>query len=397
MFCTALGFLLLTAITGTLLRTYGFWSVPLPNYGHLLHAHSHAGFLGWVFNAFFALSFLVWVPVQRQRGFLCLFALLQVGNVGMFVSFLAQGYGVVSIIFSTWHLVASVAFILALWREPTVDAAARPWLRCGLAFLLLSGLGPLALGPLAALDLRAHPAYELSIYWYLHFQYNGWFIFFLAACGVAGKIRANPKCRPHAWACPLLASGVVLTYGISALWLEPAAVVHWISLLGNVLQLTGALLLLRSWLPTHPWRWLTRPSIPKALIVLAVIAFLVKCLLQFGAVIPALTPLANNRFIVIAFLHLVFLLVVLPALIALAWKHGWIVRNRFSQLSLALLVFGILGLELSLVLPVLLPTLPGLEYLPHLFLITALIKTTGIAGLLLASIQASFPRIPATS
>ena len=53
-FGIALIFLLITSLTGTVLRTYPFFPLPGIAYGHLLHAHSHAGFLGWVFNAFFS-------------------------------------------------------------------------------------------------------------------------------------------------------------------------------------------------------------------------------------------------------------------------------------------------------------------------------------------------------
>ncbi|TVR55648.1 MAG: hypothetical protein EA425_00545, partial [Puniceicoccaceae bacterium] len=210
MFAVAWGFLVVTALLGVVLRLQAVRPIADVDYGNWLHAHSHTAFLGWVFNAFFALAAAWWLGPERRRFFLRLFWILQVANLGMLASFPVQGYGAVSIVFSTLHVGGGLAFAVALWRHPAVAGAARPWLRLALVAMLLSGLGPLALGPLAALDLRAHPAYTLSIYWYLHFQYNGWFLLFPLALAVDGAVRRGwhrPGLTVAAW---LLGAGIGL-------------------------------------------------------------------------------------------------------------------------------------------------------------------------------------------
>lgn len=386
LFRIALAFLLITAATGLLLRNYAFFPVPGIAYADLLHAHSHTGFLGWVFNAFFAVAFWLWVPTSRGYFFLGLFAFLQVANIGMLLSFPMQGYGPVSIAFSTLHLIGSGVFVVALWREPAVDEVARTWLRWSFVFLLLSGLGPLALGPLAVLDLRQHPGYQLSIYWYLHFQYNGWFVFFLCALAVMRQSRLQPGWRPPLVALPLFVSGIFLTYSISALWTTPPGSVHAVAITGSCLQLAGGGLLLGSLKKASGAVSEKMQTLTWWLIGMAAASFILKCGLQLAACIPLLAPLVSHRFIVIAFLHLVFLGVILPALIALAWERAWIADTHLSRASLYSLFGGVLLLEVALAGPVLFPeaSIFGVS-LPEIFLIAAMIKTLGISGLLYSS------------
>lgn len=64
-----------------------------------------------------------------------------------------------------------------------------------------------------------------------------------------------------------------------------------------------------------PARWL---------MLVALAALLAKLVLQAVAAAPAFVGLVNPRFVVIAFLHLVFLGVVAPALFAWGLRFGWL-------------------------------------------------------------------------
>ena len=57
-------------------------------------------------------------------------------------------------------------------------------------------------------------------------------------------------------------------------------------------------------------------------------AFGLKLALQFMMAWPGMTTVANSRFTVIAFLHLVFLLIVTPVLWAWALQRGWVTLTR---------------------------------------------------------------------
>lgn len=327
-FRVAMLFLLVAALLGVLLRWQLVAPVPGLVYGYWLHAHSHTAFLGFVFNAFFALALARFVPGGETRVHARLFVVLQIAVLGMLATFPWQGYAAASIAFSTLHMGASGVFAWRLWRRNHAPPAARPHLRASLVFLVLSGLGPLALGPLAAAGMRDHPAYSLSIYFYLHAQYNGWFPFFLQACALdhASGAGASPAlARDSALALRWLFSGAVITFAQSTLWLAPPGWVHAVAGAGGVAQLIGFFYLLRALRHARPV-----PAGPvRVLLVSGLAAFALKLVLQSASAWPALSTLVNHRYVVIAFLHLVFLGVVAPAIFAAALHAGWL-RDRFS-------------------------------------------------------------------
>lgn len=377
-FAVALGFLLVVSILGTLLRLHAVAPPPGFAYGNFLHAHSHVAFLGWVFNAFFALALTHFVPPGERRGYVRLFVVLQVAAVGMLISYPIQGYGAISIAFSTLHMIGSGLFAWKLWRRNTASPAALGHLRAALLFLIASGVGPLALGPLAAAGMRDTPAYQLSIYFYLHCQYNGWFLFFLQAVLFQSFASANPAAARSAlrW----LAAGAVLTFAQSALWLHPPVWVHTVAAIGGGAQLVGCAYLVRALLGAGSLfsgaaLWLAS---------LAFGSFLLKHVLQAASALPALAPLANHRFTVIAFLHLVFLGVVAPALLAWALRHGWLRPTPLTHAGLVLFVGAAFANELLLIAA----PLCGI-YSAHLLLSAAVTMTAG-AALLVVSLASSF-------
>lgn len=376
-FAVALGFLALTAVLGALLRVLVVQPLPGFNYGHLLHTHSHIAFLGWVFNACFAVSLTLFLPTQSPRAWSRLFGILQVAVIGMLGSYPWQGYGAVSIAFSTLHMIGAAVFAWWLWRDQIASAAARPHLLIALICLLISGAGPLTLGPLAALDLRDSPAYTLSIYFYLHAQYNGWFLFFLQAATLqladqSGAVN-TPLARRSAW---WLGGGVVLTFSQSTLWLGPPLWVNSLAAAGGLVQLIGCIYFVRALLPALP---AVRGSV-RVLAGIALASWLLKHLLQLAAAWPGLTGLANHRFIAIGFLHLVFLGIVTPALLALASHAGWLRPGRSMAIWLGLFFGGaVVGQLLLVAWPLGLSAIMPNPY--HALAFAAVITALGAIGL----------------
>ncbi|QGW28742.1 hypothetical protein [Phnomibacter ginsenosidimutans] len=97
--------------------------------------------------------------------------------IGMLISFAMQGYGAVSISFSTLSIVvfAWAAVYLFQWMRQSTPHPAFAWLRAALWYGLLSTLGTAALSYMMASHQITQHGYLAAVYWYLHFQYNGWF------------------------------------------------------------------------------------------------------------------------------------------------------------------------------------------------------------------------------
>jgi hypothetical protein len=352
MFGVAWIFFAVATAIGLLLRVQAVAPVDGINYGHLLHTHSHVAFLGWVFNAFFALAMCLFVTTEEQRTFVRLFWVTQLAVVGMLIAYPIEGYARWSIAASTLHMLCSGVFAWRLWRGGGVADLAGRYLKVALAFMLISGAGPLALGPLAVSGLRDSPWYLLAIYFYLHCQYNGWFIFFLQAALLRWMRErgANIDERGVRRALRWLVAGVVLTFALSTLWTEPPAWVRAAALLGGAAQVVGAIGFWQS-VRGGVKLFSRRDVAARWLGAIAVGAYALKVVLQFVAAWPGGDALAVQRPVAIGFLHLVFLGVVTPLLIVAARARGWMRRGWFAHVGLGLYVVGALLMGVFLAWP----------------------------------------------
>ncbi len=390
-------FFLVAAVLGVALRGLTIWPFPAVRYSYVLHTHSHIAMLGWVFNAFFALAVYFFPGRNRSLRGTALFSFLQIAVAGMLFSYPFQGYGAVSIAFSTLHLAGSAIFAWHLWRHAEADPATRAALHISLVFLVFSALGPLALGPLAAAGLRDSPAYSLAIYFYLHCQYNGWFPFFLQAV-LWRRAAQQGEPVPLAHARPLLlclSAGAVLTFALSTLWLSPPAWVTGIALSGGLIQAAGFALFLRG-LPKATT--LFRSAAARRLALIAGGAYGVKLLLQIAGALPAFSALTNQRFLVIGFLHWMFLAVVTPLLIAWAIELGWIRWNRFAQVGTGALLAGAGLTEITLGYPTLAAWFdwPATGNINVLLLVAAIIMACGtlVVSFALTALRDVTPKSP---
>lgn len=352
LFPVALAFFAVVAVLGALLRWSHIRPIPGFDYGHWLHAHSHTAFLGFVFNAFFAFALARFAPDSERSAYRKIFVVLQVAVLGMLATFPVQGYGPASIAFSTLHMIGSGVFAWRLWRKNTAAPGARVHLRLALACLVVSGLGPLALGPIAALGLRDTPAYSLCIYFYLHAQYNGWFLFFLQALllqPAGARATTERETRFTLAAARWSGAGVVLTLAQSTLWLGPPDWVYAVAAAGGVAQLVGFGFFLRALRERGPAHAGSDSPLARVLLSATLAAWGLKLVLQAASAAPGLDALVNHRFVVIAFLHLVFLGVVAPAILAFGFRAGWLRDSRATRAVLGAFFAAAAFSELALV------------------------------------------------
>ncbi len=399
-FRVAWGFFAVAAVLGLLLRMQLVYPLSWVNYGNFLHAHSHVAFLGWVFNAFFALALRFFVPGEQWRSYLLIFLLTQVAVVGMLVTFPIQGYARESIVFSTAHMVCAAIIVVRVLRENRAGPAARPYLWAAAVFMIGSAAGPLSLGPLMVADLRNSPWYDLAVGYYLHFQYNGWFLFFLLAVALqrlheSGETRFV---RPALRAFPWLVSGCVATVVLAALPLPPPGWVFAVAALGGALQATGCYF---GFGVVREGRKLFRPESGRFVLWLAGlagVAFLVRTALQALAAWPGLLNLATNHFTIIAFMHLIFLAIVAPMVIAWAIDQGWLRWNLAGRVGVGLFFVAALTSQSALAyLPLAShlgwPTWPAFNETQFIsaLLMFAGILTAGIASVVSCGVSRSSP------
>lgn len=345
----ALLWLLVAALMGVWLRWQNWGTPPASfNFRFLTHAHSHLMFLGWVYNALAALLILVFLPERPGRIYSWLFFGLQAGLAGMAVAFPLQGYAAVSIAFSTLHMVLAGWLGLRLWLDTGRQTPAFAALRWAIVFLIVSSAGPFALGYVMAKGGQESIWYNLAIYFYLHFQYNGWMFFALLAV-LLQRLPADRHRTERA--VHLLAGGCAAAYAVSTLWTEPPAIVYLLAGAGVLLQVWGALLLVRTWRAVS-WPGIWLQSWARRFAALAFYSFLLKLAVQLLALLPVMgRQVFLNRNWLIAYFHLVFIGVISAAVIAMFIEKNWLPAGRRLAPGWWLLIGGYAVTEMMLAVP----------------------------------------------
>ncbi|HYK77628.1 MAG TPA: hypothetical protein VEV16_11680 [Daejeonella sp.] len=360
----AFGAFVILSLFGVALRYMQLFPLPGANYAFLLHAHSHFAFSGWMF---FALALLLVSTISGEKysvPFRRVFILTLLSALGMLVSFSFQGYKALSIGWSTLFILLTYRFSYLLWKSNRLQGTGNPvsvkMLWGALLFLCLSSVGPFALGPLMASGHRNSPLYQNAIYFYLHFQMNGWML--LAALSLlANKYLKDVKKGTYVqiWL-NLFVFSILPLYFIFTLWKNPAPIIWMIAL-------AAALIHLISWLALC---FYFRGLYPRFsfLVKAALLAVTIKSILQVLICIPAIGAWAMLfRDTAIAYVHLVVLGCVTPLILDRFEMQNYLKRGKFLDLIHRGFIFGVvLYLSLLFICPLLALfsiTIPAYHYL----------------------------------
>ena len=306
---------------GLLLRFFFVTPIPL-NYKFILHAHSHTALLGWVYLGLTTLIYKLFLfEAQKPKRYKRIFYFTNFCILGMLVTFPIQGYALFSIIFSTLFLFASYWFSwFAIKHIPKHFKDRFSWklIKTSLLYLVLSSIGPWAIGGVMATLGPESIWYKTSIYFYLHFQYNGWFI--LALLGMLFYIFEEKGIQFNSEKLNsfflLLNFGVLFTVFLSVLWFVPPIVFYMFGFLGAVAQLLAfyeLYFLLKEHFPVLKKSFSSRASF---LLKIAGGLMVIKILMQLFSAFPYIANLAFQlKDFVIGYLHLVFLGIVITTLL----------------------------------------------------------------------------------
>ncbi|MAN86115.1 MAG: cytochrome C [Algoriphagus sp.] len=346
----AVGFFLIAALLGMTMRAFYIVEIPVLEYRHILHTHSHIALLGWGFMMLIGtMIFELEGKESFGKKYGGLFIALLVSLLGMLFSFPVQGYGVVSISFSTLFVLLSYAFIFKLWktlgqRENTLGIRLIRWSLIG---YLISTFGLWALGPVTATLGRMHEMYFMTIQWFLHFQLNAWFVLGTLGLIVFFAEKRGIKILISSIQQGLLIGSVFLTFALAITWAEPSPIFFWINSLAVLIQALAYYLLLQKIIKILPGLFLQ--PFPKMLIVLALVSLVAKAILQVLLVIPEVAVISYTiRLYVIGFLHLVMLGAMTFGIGGLALEEGRLPATLSSKIGWSLILGGFLGTELLL-------------------------------------------------
>ena len=163
------------------------------NIRHVTHSHSHIGLLGWIYTILSSLICQYFLRETDRKPYFILFLCTQFCILGMLFSFPFGGYFLYSIIFSSFFIICTYWFSIFFLKRSkkynfirfsiskSVDVEndkplSLKFVHWGIYFLILSSIG-IWLLPVAIVKAgKGSDWYNSALYFFLHFQYNGWFL-----------------------------------------------------------------------------------------------------------------------------------------------------------------------------------------------------------------------------
>ncbi len=349
--------LFIAAILGVLMRYAFVEELSWMAFRNVMHAHSHIAMLGWIYLGLYVFLIYLFLPEEKQRSIFYqrLFWLTQLSVVGMLIAFPIQGYASWSIAFSTLHIILSYTFVFRFFKDLGKQSKkliySRLFAKTALFFMVLSTVAIWGMIPIMVLELRGSALYYAAVQFYLHFQFNGWFIFALLA--LFFKILENggvslPRRTTTFYL--LLSSSCLLTYVLAVTWSKPLLILFYINSVGVLLQLAALIFFLLIIKALWPQIKALSSSKVNVLFGVAFLSFIIKILIQTAVVIPYIATVAYTiRNYVIGFLHLLLLGLVTAFLLGLGAKFRFISeKSTLVQMGVVIFLSGLVLTEFIL-------------------------------------------------
>lgn len=373
--------LILIALLGLLMRYKIVFSMPWLHQKHILHAHSHFAFSGWITQL---LMILMISKLGNDEQIFFKYRRLLLANLitayGMLFSFPFQGYGLISISFSTLSILVSYTFVIQFCKDSQGKLTpAFKWFRAALIFLLISSLGAFSLSFLMANKIMSQQWYLASVYFFLHFQYNGWFFF--ACMGLLFEALGDnePTRKYHHKIFRLFFASCIPAYFLSILWADLPFWLYLTVIAAAISQVIGGIYLWKVISVRRNHFSLSWSRLSQRTGLLVLLALSIKLCLQLFSTVPALSDLAYGfRPIVIGYLHLVLLGIISLFLLTFIIKNLDINALPLLRKGLIFFIAGILSNELVLMLQGLFAmTYTVIPYINQLLLLIAFILFAG--------------------
>ncbi len=348
--------LCILALLGVTLRSKILFPLQGIEFTNILQAHSHFAFGGWVTMVLFSLLVYDILPpaMSSKKVYQMLLWCTWMTSAGMLISFVYQGYSLISNIFFIGFTINTFAFSYHFIRDliiSRVEPAIKVTLISGLIYLVLSSVGPFTLAYLMSTGSVNHLLYKDSTYTYLHMQYNGFFTLSVFALFINNfyrqfNLHQLKSARKFAG---ILSASIIPTLFISYLW-------HFTSTGFMILALVGCVFIILTIVYLFSYLLAVKsilekvPRFTRNIGFLSIIAFVLKSILQTGTIIPSLGKLVfGDRAIIIGFLHLVLLgFISLYVFAHLLYSEILSLDVKVTRISIVTFIVGIIITELIL-------------------------------------------------
>lgn len=343
---------LIACIFGLVMRLMYLFPIHFINYSFLLHAHSHVAMLGWVYLMVYVLVVHFFIPKEKSQKpiYSRLFWLTEFSVIGMMIAFPIQGYALFSIIFSTMHILLSYIFCYLVWKDCSKEkTAARRLLLASILFMILSTCGVWCLGPAVSSLGKQSALYQIAIQFFLHFQFNGWFILVVLALFLKQFEDKIDEVMFKKFYFALIIS-TFLTVSFPIRWFLASDLLSFLNAFGVLIQVIAFIYFYKMLRKGFHSFKNEIDKTTKMMYTLALSSLFLKVVIQLLTIFPDITVVSHQiKNFVIGFIHLTTLGIITGFLLGLLLQNKMLSLDSFLlRIGIRSFVFGYIATEILL-------------------------------------------------
>lgn len=341
----AITLFILSALYGLLMR----WNFAFPTkfipYQNLLQSHSHVAFLGWGYLSVIGaiIYYFVLDDHKQSKVYKATLTILLVVIPLMLISFPLGGYKVFSIVLLAVFGLTSYVLSFRILKDLHGNNTSAKLIRYGIYYYLLSSLATWFLAFVIVTQGKTDLYYN-TVYFYLHFLYNGFFVF--ALFGLLFKIFENQQIiiseKLKKGFFVFLNIACIPAYALSILWSTDVLLFNVVGFVASGLQLISLVFLLK--IVMQAFLQINWNFTSKLLLKFAIISYGLKIISQILSAFPFIVEksLALKPFFIIGYLHLFTLGFLSVFLFLIADQFGKInLQKPTSKAGIILFLLGV--------------------------------------------------------
>lgn len=348
--------LCIVAFLGFVLRSKALFSLSWINYLYLLDVHSHFAFEGWVTLAllFLFVNELLAEPLRERKIYTRVFAGIVVSSFVILLSVPFDSTGLLATFISFFFILITYLFgwvFLKDIQKTRLNRTIRLLSISAIISLILSSVGPITITWLHATKSLNAALYQQALYFYLHFQYNGFFtlgVLALLLHKLYSKISIKEQKNFHLFSV-LICISIVPSLFLSFLWQNPNIFFRVVAIGGSTLILASVGWFIYSALPVLKYSSVAIP-VARYIFYLSIGAFVLKMVLQGLTIFPLVgNSVFGDRPVIIGYLHLVFLGFVSPFILAYYVQKTMLnIHIKLTRYALIVFLSGVICNEIVL-------------------------------------------------
>jgi hypothetical protein len=216
-------------------------------------------------------------------------------------------------------------------KDVDLYPATYKFVKGGLWLQFVSSLSPWSLVFIIKYFGKKSDFYKFDIFYYLHFQYNGWFLFaFIGLTMYLLERRNITICATKVKQIyQLLMIAVFFGYFYNTLWAQPGYLYNGLSIIGGTAEIVALFILLKILQQYHHYLKHSISDFSYKILTIVLISLFVKAVLQFMGSFQYYADLSYHiRDFIIGYLHIITLGIFTPFLLVLASELAFINLNK---------------------------------------------------------------------